>query len=325
MNRLLRRRQIQGARRCATAVAHLLINVVAQYKPKIPQYLLARVQSVGQQLSSFKAKEPVIDNIIRRTLGLIREVSDPGHSADLSGDINGAFNNNQVVSGENSITTVKEDVLDGMRELLEELEQADKQISEYASEQVYSGEVILTFTASLTVQKFLLDAAKRRKFSLIHVEGYPNEHQKTHDTILHGGKRSASDENDTVNRLKSLAAAGVEVVTVPDSAIFGIMARVNKVILPAQSAFSNGSFVASAGTGAICKAAKLHGIPVFVLGAIYRLSPVYPFDKEGFLDFGNSSGVIPYESGALVDEIEVVNPTKDVIEPDLVDLFISNM
>lgn len=267
----------------------------------------------------------MVDNIIRRTLGLIREASGPGGGADLSRDLNGTAGKDQTAGGEDSISTVKEDVLDGMRELLEELEQADKQISEYAPEHVYSGEAILTFTASLSVQKFLLDAAKRRKFSLIHVEGYPNEHQRTHDTILHGGKRSGSDGDDVVNRLKSLAVAGVEVVTVPDAAIYAIMARVNKVILPAQAVFSNGSFVASAGALAICKAAKLHGTPVFVLGAIYRLSPVYPFDKERFLDLGDSSRVIPYESGALVDEIEVVNPTKDLIEPDLVDLFVTNM
>lgn len=62
-------------------------------------------------------------------------------------------------------------------EIIDELDTADDQIAGYALDHIHAGEVILTYTASVTVQKFLLKAAGKRKFTVICVEAFPNEHE----------------------------------------------------------------------------------------------------------------------------------------------------
>lgn len=345
--RQLRNRSIYGARRCAIATAHLLIRVVAEFRPKDADELLQRVRSVGRRLTASCPKELVLGNIVRRALGLVREASEEGIEIDsakstkstksaTNGDLtsgsstyvpdNGTSDAGVAhLSSKKSISNVKEDVLDGMKELLDELEQADKQIAEYATDHIYPEEVLLTSGSSLTVQKFLLDAGKRRKFTVFHAEGYPNEHLETHETLLKGAKRNLDDLPGEEVRLKSLAAAGINVICIPDSAIFIVLPKVHKVIISAQAILSNGGCVAPAGTSLLAMAAKLHRKPMIVLGAIYRLSPTFPFDPSSLIDHGDPGKIVNYSNGDVVEDIEIVNATSDYLNPDSTDLIITNM
>jgi translation initiation factor eIF-2B subunit beta len=220
---------------------------------------------------------------------------------------------------------VKAEVLDGIKEMLDELDQVDDQIAEKALEHIHSNEIILTHTSSMTVQKFLLTAARKRKFTVIHVEAYPNEHQDTHATIMTGRKAGSDDDADLDPRFKSLTAAGITVILIPDSAVFAIMSRVNKVILGTHSVLANGGLVAAVGARAIASAAKAHKTPVVVLSGVYKLSPVYPFDTDELIEHGDASRVIPFEDGEFVEKIEVMNPLFDYVPADLVDLYITNL
>lgn len=220
---------------------------------------------------------------------------------------------------------VKRDVLQGLDEMLDELDQADEQIAGYAADHIHANETILTYTSSLTVQKFLLNAAKRRKFTVVHVEGYPNAHEATYDTIMNGRKKEGDEDKSIDNRFKSLTAAGVTVVLIPDSAVFAIMARVHKVILPAHVVMSNGGFTAAAGSRVIAKAAKVHHVPVITLGAVYKLSPLKPSNIEDLTELGDAGKVADFRQGDFVDSVDVINPILDYVPPDLVDLVISNM
>ncbi|KAL9097259.1 MAG: hypothetical protein Q9165_000686 [Trypethelium subeluteriae] len=220
---------------------------------------------------------------------------------------------------------IKAEVIDGIREMLDELDQVDDQIAEKALEHIHSNEIILTHTSSMTVQKFLLTAARKRKFTVVHVEAYPNEHQDTHATIMTGRKAGATEDADSDPRFKSLTAAGITVILIPDSAVFAIMSRVNKVILGTHSVLANGGLVAAVGARSIASAAKVHKTPVVVLSGVYKLSPVYPFDTDELIEHGDASNVIPFEDGDFVEKIEVINPLYDYVPADLVDLYITNL
>ena len=220
---------------------------------------------------------------------------------------------------------LKADVIEGIRELLDELDQADDQIAAYALDHIHSNEIILTHASSMTVQKFLLAAARKRKFTVVHVEAYPNDHDEAHTMILSGQKKIKSEGGETDERFRPLTAAGITVILIPDSAIFAIMSRVNKVILATRSVLANGGLVAAAGARVIAKAAKEHHTPVVVLSGVYKLSPVYPFDTEDLIDYGNSSKIIDYRDGELVKNVAVVNPLSDYVPADLVDLYITNL
>ena len=220
---------------------------------------------------------------------------------------------------------LKAEVVEGIQEILEELNQADDQIAGYALEHIHSNEVILTHTSSVTVQKFLLKAAAKRKFTVLHAEAYPNEHEATYATIVGKSKSESDDDSGAGIFHKSLTAAGITVVLIPDSAVFAVMSRVNKVILDTHVVLTNGDLVAAAGTKAIAKAAKLHCTPVVVLSGVYKLSPVYPFDPDLLMENGDPSKVVSYKDGDFVDKVEIENPLFDYVPVDLVSLYITNL
>lgn len=219
---------------------------------------------------------------------------------------------------------VRAEVLEGINEITDELDQVDDQISSYALEHIHSNEIILTHTSSTTVQKFLLKAASKRKFTVIHAESFPNNHDATHATV--SGNSPADDESLSFEAFqKPLIALGITVILIPDSAVFALMSRVNKVILGTHSVLANGGLVAAAGTRVIARAAKVHQTPVVVVSGVYKLSPVYPFDFDSLIEYGDASKVLPYEDGDLVDQIDVQNPLYDYVPAELVDLYITNL
>lgn len=219
---------------------------------------------------------------------------------------------------------IRAEVIDGIGEIIDELGQVDDQIAGYALEHIHSNEIILTHTSSSTVQKFLMKAAAKRKFTVIHAESYPNNHEATHATV--SGTTYGDEESMSVESFqKPLIAMGITVILIPDSAVFALMSRVNKVILGTHSVLANGGLVAAAGTRVIARAAKVHQTPVVVVSGVYKLSPVYPFDYEALIEYGDASKVLGYEDGDLVDKIDVENPLYDYVPAELVDLYITNL
>lgn len=225
-----------------------------------------------------------------------------------------------------SSNDIRQEVIEGIGEIIDELEQSDEQIAGYALEHIHAHEVILTYSSSTTVQRFLLKAAAKRKFTVIHAESYPNNHQKVHSLV--SGNPNASSEDATIpaeTLYKTLTASGISVILIPDSAIFALMSRVNKVILGTHAILSNGALLAVAGSKLVAHAARAHHVPVVVLSATYKLSPLYPYDPDRYLEYGDVSKVIPYQEGEMVERVRVENPTLDFVAPECVDMYVTNL
>ncbi|KAI9827051.1 MAG: hypothetical protein M1819_007043 [Sarea resinae] len=438
---LLKRRQIRNSRPCAIATAHLLLRVVSSFRWTDVTRLIERIQRVGQRLIAAQPRELAVGNILRRTLGLIREEAEEDRDADASAYsdaglesqpgtphnrdakslqrpgissslstfsplrhgavepidpsiahtdgssddestskesleqasqrpslltshtsyavtntapmVTSMFNllshpatpsptatppGNQSPAGKTPLTSqhlaglgaapqkdLRPEIIGGIEEIIDELDQVDEQIAGYALDHIHSNEIILTHTSSMTVQKFLLTAARKRKFTVVHAEAYPNNHEATHATVSGTLTTENEDELSTENFQKPLTAAGITVILIPDSAVFALMSRVNKVILGTHAVLANGGLVAAAGTRTVAKAAKMHKTPVVVVSGVYKLSPVYPFDFESLIEVGDASKVIPYEDGDLVEKVDVENPVFDYVPAELVDLYITNL
>ncbi|KIX98249.1 uncharacterized protein Z520_06329 [Fonsecaea multimorphosa CBS 102226] len=225
-------------------------------------------------------------------------------------------------------SSIRPEVIKGIKEIIDEINAADDEIATAALDQIHPHETIFTYSSSLTVQRFLLRAASRRKFTVVHAEAYPNNHLKTHALLTGNQEAVAEDEdnlpNDTFS--KTLTSAGITVVMIPDSAIFAVMSRASKVILDAHAVLANGSIVATAGSKAVIKAAKFHRIPIVVLAATYKLSPVYPYDPFKLIEYGEAGKVVPFQAGALRQGLEEAarNPLYDFVEAGDVDLFVTN-
>jgi translation initiation factor eIF-2B subunit beta len=230
------------------------------------------------------------------------------------------------------LQNLRPEVIKGIKEIIDEINEADDEICGAALEQIHPQETIFTYSSSLTVQRFLLKAASKRKFTVIHAEAYPNNHVKTHRLLT--GTDSASgpaaaedDENLPSDSFsKPLTSAGITVVMVPDSAIFAVMPRASKVVLDTHAVLTNGSLVAAAGTKAVIKAAKFHRVPVLVLAATYKLSPTYPYDPYILIAYGDAGKVVPFQDGELRSGLDsgVRNPLYDFVEAGDVDLFVTN-
>lgn len=229
-----------------------------------------------------------------------------------------------VLEARSESKNLRAEVLEGINEILDELGQADDQIAAYALDHIHSNEVILTHSSSTSVQKFLLKAATKRKFTVIHAESYPNNHRDTHAYVA-GPVKGDDEEGNAETFQKTLRDYGITVILIPDSAVFAMMSRVNKVILGPHSVLANGGLVAAAGTRVIANAAKVHQAPVVVVSGIYKLSPIYPFDYASLIEHGDTSAVLGYEDGALVDKIDVDNPLYDYVPAELVDLYVTNL
>lgn len=399
-----------------------MLRVVGEFKGRDGAKMVERIRQVGRRLVAAQPREVVVGNIVRRVLGLVREVLDgdvgdnvggavtpthyesatrpslsssissmsplkhaiaepmdssvhhgdmsdsgelpkrpslhsshtsyaPASAAPLVNSLFGLFS--QPADSSNASTPtgqaspdgktahalnldrlaelssranldLKGEVMDGIRELQDELEQSDEQIASVALEHIHANEIILTHTASTTVQKFLLSAAKKRKFTVVHAETYPHDNAATHGILLTGRKRE-SHMHEEDDQWKPLTSVGIPVYVIPDSHVFAIMSRVNKVVLATHTVLANGGLVAAAGAHMIAQTAKEHKVPVMVLSGVYKLSPVYPFDINELIEYGDAGNVVPYEDGELVDKVDVENPMYDYVPADLVDLYITNL
>lgn len=170
---------------------------------------------------------------------------------------------------------------------------------------------------SKTLEYFLRFAARKRKFTVI----VPQSGPKNTGHVL----------------AKALASYGIDTVLIPDSNIFAIMSRVNKVILGTHAILANGSLLAHSGTKLVAQAAKAHRIPVLVCAGLHKLSPIHPSDEDSLLEFAEPGRVISFEAmGEMMNDqwgnengdgggIEILNPQYDYIESKLVDLFLTNL
>lgn len=248
----------------------------------------------------------------------------PGAQSPGSRPLNASSLSNRIST---STQDLKAEIIAGIDEIIDELEQVDEQIAAYAPDHIHSNEIILTHSSSRTVQKFLLKAAEKRKFTVIHAESFPNDHEVTHATIM-GTLNKGGDEDDAMSPesfQKPLTALGITVIMITDAAVFAMMSRVNKVILATHAVMNNGGLIAAAGARIVAKAAHKHRTPVIVVSGIYKLSPEYPFEYESLVEYGDTGKIISYEDGDLVDKLDVDNPLFDYVPPELVDLYITNL
>lgn len=158
---------------------------------------------------------------------------------------------------------------------------------------------------SRTVEAFLKAAAHHRNYTVIVAETAPS----------YGGR----------NMAKSLSSAGISTYLVPDSSIFALMSRVNKVILGAHAILANGGMFAITGSQIAAAAARTHSTPVVVCAGQFKLTPLWNlYHDYAALDFGNPGEVLGFEEGQLVDKVDVVNPYYDYLRPELIDGYITN-
>ncbi|KAI0514577.1 initiation factor 2 subunit family protein [Xylaria bambusicola] len=366
---LLKRRQIKGSEACATATAHILLQIVARDKWINVDQLLGRIQLIGRKLVAAQPHELATGNIVRRVLGLIRDeasedrndattdsprpaspplpvpsqasspqkpvrppplatigsfartqsmfnlLSDPnvfpstGSNASTPGQVSGASTpilNPQATN----VSALRSEVIDGIQEIMDEIKMVDEQVQTYADIFIHTGDYILVYQPSRTVQKFLARAASKRKFTVFLVV----------DPSL-----ATDADNQYASLLKSMASSGSNVITILNAGLMAYMSRVDKVILGARAITAQGGVVVDAGAAAIARAARERRRSVIVLGGVYKLSPECKLLPESQIEWGDPSKYVSFADGSLVSHVKVKSAVSEFLPADHVDTYITNL
>jgi translation initiation factor eIF-2B subunit beta len=164
-------------------------------------------------------------------------------------------------------------------------------------------EIILTIGHSKTVEAFLKQAYRDRKFTVVVAESAPS-------FLGH-------------SMAKALSAHGIPTVLIPDSSLYALMPRITKVLLGAHSVLANGGLFAVAGSLSCALAARAHSTPVVVTTGQYKFAPAWNLQHEfGAVDYQEPGAVVGYDG--QIKGVEAVNPYYDYIRPELINLFVTN-
>ncbi|WVQ84436.1 hypothetical protein IAT38_006588 [Cryptococcus sp. DSM 104549] len=199
-------------------------------------------------------------------------------------------------------------LIQAIEEVVGELETTHEDVGKNAKEHIHSSEIILTMGHSRTVETFLKNAYRDRKFTVVVAESAPS----------YLGHSLAS----------SLSSHGIPTLLIPDSSIHALLPRVTKVVLGAHAVLANGGLFALSGSLACALAAKTHSKPVVVTTGQFKFAPAWNLYQEfGAVDFqgpGPVVGEYGKGGGGGVEGVEVVDPYYDYIRPELINLFVTN-
>ena len=191
-----------------------------------------------------------------------------------------------------------------IKDVMEEIEMSKEDVTAQAREHISDNDLILTYHTSTTLTSFFIEAKESSNFEVIVCETAPK----------FTGHQTAQE----------LAKQGIKTSLVPDSAVFAVMSRVDKVIITAHGIMATGGIVAQAGALMIAHAAKAHQVPVFVLGATYKLTPLHPIDSLTYNELLSPSMVYRSEEGDQTNNVTAIVPAFDYVPPKLVDLILTN-
>jgi len=181
---------------------------------------------------------------------------------------------------------LKGEIIGAIKDLIEEISAVHTDIREQtrATEHIHNNEVVMVYGQSSTVREFLTAAGKRCKFEVVVAEAAP-----------------LSNGNDMAVQL---ARCGIPTTLIADSAAFAMMARVNKVIVGVHAVMANGGIVGQAGLHAIAIAAHAHGVPFVACTGMYKLTPVYPNDRDRLAWLQCPSQIIPFPESVFILSID---------------------
>lgn len=212
----------------------------------------------------------------------------------------------QIIEGEVSAQQLKPDLMEDLMWYGNDIEYSVNNLAKQALDHIHANETILTLGYSYTVEQFFKYAAgKKRQFHVFILE---------HAPFFTGHKMAAN-----------LAEANIPVTVVTDSAVFAIMARVNKIVIGTRSLLANGGLTAKSGTYNLALAAKNYNVPLLVCAATYKFSPTYlpSFDPVICNTFPSPENILKYQS-MYQSSLDIVVPMHDYVPPELVTLIIGS-
>ncbi|XP_042169906.1 LOW QUALITY PROTEIN: translation initiation factor eIF-2B subunit beta-like [Oncorhynchus tshawytscha] len=301
---------IRGSGETARETTALLRKVTAQARWSSAGDLMEIIRKEGRRMTAAQPSETTVGNMVLRVLKIIREEYARSRGSSEETDQQESLHKLLTSGGSEEnfrqhFVHLKANVIEAINELLTELDGTTDNIAMQALEHIHSNEVIMTVGRSRTVEAFLKDAARKRKFHVIVAECAP---------FCQGHEMATN-----------LSKASIETTVIADAAIFAVMSRVNKVIIGTQTVLANGGLRAVNGTHTVALAARHHSTPLIVCAPMFKLSPQFPNEEDTFHKFVSPHEVLPFTEGEILSKVNVHCPVFDYVPPELITLFISNI
>jgi len=182
--------------------------------------------------------------------------------------------------------------------------EAVKRISDFGAKRIRNGDLIMTHCNSSVAISILTEAKRQGKdFRVIANETRPRFQ----------GRLTA----------KALAAAGIPVTLIVDSAARYFMPKVDKVVVGSDVVTSNGAVVNKIGTAQIALAAKEARVRVYVGAETYKFSPSTVLGELVEIEERSPEEVVPREELVGLSGVRIANPAFDVTPAELIDAIIT--
>ncbi|KAJ8124309.1 hypothetical protein O1611_g9332 [Lasiodiplodia mahajangana] len=344
---LLKRRQIKGSEACATATAHILLQVVARDKWTNVDQLLGRIQLVGRKLVTAQPHELVIGNVVRRVLGLIRDEASESRN-DATVDSPGTAS--PSVPALSHASPPPKPVRPAALPALGSFARTQSMFNLLSDPNVFPsvgsnastpGQVSGASTPSMNPQATNVSALRSEVIDGIQeimdeikmvdeqVQSYADREplQRGKFTVLLVVDPPSAMGLDApyASLVKLLGSNGSSVVTVLNAGLMAYMSRVDKVILGAHAITAQGGVVVDSGAAAIARAARERRRTVIVLGGVYKLSPENKLLSESQVEWGDPSKYANFADGSVVSHVKVQNAASEFLAADQIDTYITNL
>lgn len=299
----LKKKELTSSSQIALASIRLIKKLVGESKWQTASDLVKILKEEGEKLFRILPNEMIVKNIWKRVLKIIKDESfNQELSSHVSDSLQGnLFNSTKSQNFSISDSELKPIIIEAVSEIINEIETGVQNIAAQSLEHIHANEVILTLGKSETVEAFLKNAARKRKFHVIIAENAP--YLEGHELAL------------------NLSKVGLDVTLISDAAIFTIISRVNTIIIGTRGIFANGGLKAHVGTYSLALAAKHHNIPLIVCANLFKLSPEYYVDSNNLPDLMPADDIL---TNNFHPNITVINPSFEYVPPELITLFIFN-
>ena len=199
-----------------------------------------------------------------------------------------------------------DNILRNIEELIGELEGVSDSIKDQADEHINDNDIILTANHSDQLEELFIEASKTKKFKVYVTESAPS---------LSG-----------LIQAKILKKNNIDVTVIQDSAVYAIMSKVNKIIIGTRAIMANGGLVTYNGVYNLCLCAQMFAVPVVVVGATFKLTPMFPFNHETFNDFLSPDSILSnkLEYKGDISNIKFHTPAFDYVPPEMITIYITN-
>lgn len=191
-----------------------------------------------------------------------------------------------------------------VREVLEalhyDLTESYDLIAANANHFLLSGDIILTLGCSTSVVRFL-------------------SMQKKGITVVLPERGPEYDGHVMAERLRE---QGITVMVIPDSAVFAILPKISKIIVPARAVLANGGIVGFSLSHAIALAAKHYSTPFIVLYWHMKLTNTMPAPCMSFTSLQEPNTVMA-KGDPSASNVMALNPEGDYVPPELITLMIN--